>query len=83
MCYQTSESGFAKQIHTNFIFYPIINENFFTEFAIFCVPLRYNYNSYQEILIFAKRFSVCISNHKSFKIRLFALSTTLVSSDAR
>ena len=44
---------------------------------------HYNYNSYQEIPIFAKQFSDCISNYKSFRIRLFALSTTLVSSDVR
>ena len=41
------------------------------------------YISYQEILIFAKRFSVYIFNYKSFRIRLFALSITLVSSEAR
>ena len=41
------------------------------------------YISYQEILIFAKQFSDYISNYKSFRIRLFALSTTLVSSEAR
>ena len=70
------KSGFAKQIRTIFIFYPIINENFSQN-------LRYNYNSYQEIPIFAKQFSDCISNYKSFRIRLFALSTTLVSSDVR
>lgn len=35
MCYQTSESGFAKQIHTNFIFYPIINENFLLNLQYF------------------------------------------------
>ena len=42
-----------------------------------------NYNSYQEILIFAKQILSKISVYKSFRIRLFALSTTFVSSDAR
>lgn len=49
-----------------------------------CDILRtFAYISYQEISIFAKQFSDCISNYKSFRIRLFALSTTLVSSDVR
>lgn len=53
------------------------------EFAIFYVPLHHNYISYQEISIFAKQLSARISRYKSFRIRLFALSTMLVSSEAR
>lgn len=37
----------------------------------------------EEARIFAKQLSLKNSHYKSFRIRLFALSTTLVSSDAR
>lgn len=39
--------------------------------------------SYQEITIFAKQIPSKFCGYKSFKIRLLALSTTFVSSDAR
>lgn len=42
-----------------------------------------NCNSYQEITVFAKQIPSKSCGYKFFKIRLLALSTTFVSSDAR
>lgn len=56
---------------------------FLTVLGGFLVVLQNNCISYKEIAIFAKRISSKFCGYKSFKIRLLALSTTFVSSDAR